>query len=115
MSDGSEHRSLERVEAPQLVVVFDAMTHRELGTIVNMHEEGFLLIGSGSLGENCVFQLQFELSEAVDGVDKISVGAECLWTNETGGGDQLWAGFHIIDISEEDKTIIKHLLVQIGE
>ncbi len=111
----TENRSKERVDVPQLVAVFDSLSDIELGTIVNLHEEGFLLIGSGVVGDNRVYQLRFEFSDPVDDVTNISIGAECLWTNETGSGDKIWAGFHIIDISESDKTIISHLIHQISE
>ena len=111
----TENRAIQRIDVPQLVAVFDSLNDIELGTIVNLHEEGFLLIGEGIIGDNRVYQLRFEFSEKVDDIDQISVGAECLWTNETGSGDKIWAGFHIIDISETDKTIISHLIHQIGE
>ena len=112
--ENDEHRSLERLDVPQLVVVYDQIHERELGTIVNMHEEGFMLIGEEDLGEDGVFQMRFEFAEPVRGVNQLVIGAECLWTNETGVGDKLWAGFHIIDISGEDKRVIADLVKQIG-
>ena len=109
-----EHRAKTRVNIPQLVVVFDHLTQSELGTVVNLHEEGFLLIGDRHVDEDHVYQLRFEMSAPIDGKTSLFVGAECLWVNETGSGDKVWAGFHIIDIEAEDSLLITHLIEQIG-
>jgi len=37
------------------------------------------------------------------------VGAECLWTRETNSGDQLWYGFHIVDLAEHDLATLRLL------
>ena len=106
---GRDKRQLERVPVHESVTVVDAMREMELGKMVNLHEEGFLLITNHEIKENSLFQLKFLFSEEIDGETEVGVGAECLWTLETDTGHQLWAGFHIMDLSEKGQLIITAL------
>lgn len=107
--ESNEKRSRERVYINGSVLVVDAMRDIELGKLVNLHEDGFLLITSEVIEEGSIYQLKFYPQPPIDGVSEISVGAECLWIDETGSGEQVWAGFHIMDISDEGLASIKDL------
>lgn len=109
-----EQRRRERKGVEQLIAVSDALLGEDVGQVVNIHEEGFMLIGSGQIRENCLYQLMMNLSQPIDNCKKISVGAECLWLKETDSGTQYWAGFQIIDIAEKDRALIP-LLGSLGE
>lgn len=104
-----EKRSRERIYINGSVLVFDTMRDVELGKLVNLHEDGFLLISNEPIEEGSIYQLKFYPQPPIDGVSEVSVGAECLWLDETGSGEQVWAGFHIMDISSEGLTSIKDL------
>ncbi|WP_188149917.1 hypothetical protein [Teredinibacter waterburyi] len=110
----NDSRRLPRVAVQQIVVVFDAMLDQELGRIVNLNQEGFMLIGD-SVKENCLYQLNFFLSEPIGDVSTLSIGAECLWVRETVGDDRNWAGFHILDIADADLKVIDELISQIDD
>ncbi len=105
----TEKRCLARREIDRHIVVKDALLDAEVGRVVNINEKGFMLIGSGQIRENCLYQLCLHLDEPVGPSEYISVGAECLWVKETDSGTQYWAGFNIIDVSEQDYAIIKSL------
>ncbi len=111
-ADG-ENRRLARAEVQQVITVRDSLRDIEVGRIVNLHEEGFMLIGGDSVKENCLYQMQFVLTEPVDGRSELSIGAECLWVRETVGDDRNWAGFHILDMAPADVGIISKLKEQI--
>tara|TARA_R110000868_G_scaffold174376_2_gene411043 strand:- start:253 stop:597 length:345 start_codon:yes stop_codon:yes gene_type:complete len=106
LQNTSESRRRERKAVEQLIEVKDVMLDSDVGRVVNIHEEGFMLIGDGQIRENCLYQLALDLAEPVSAVDSLSVGAECLWMKETDSGTQYWAGFQIIDISDDDRAII---------
>lgn len=112
-SDDGESRRLKRAPILQVITVRDVMRDVEVGRIVNLHEEGFMIIGDATVKENCLYQMRFLLSEAVDGIVEIDVGAECLWIRETAGDDRNWAGFHIMDLASTDIAIITKLQQQI--
>lgn len=107
--DSSEKRSRERIYINGSVLVVDAMRDVELGKLVNLHEDGFLLITSEPIEEGSIYQLKFFPQPPIDGVSEINVGAECLWIDETGSGEQIWAGFHIMDISDAGLGSIRDL------
>lgn len=107
-----EKRRKYRTDVEQRIEVLNSITNKLLGKVVNISEDGFMLIShdaAGEIKENCLYQLKFILAKDVDGVSDISLGAECLWLNETGAGEQLWCGFQVIDISDSDRDIM-HLL-----
>ncbi len=114
MSDNNR-RNLTRIPVNQSVFVRDAIRDLEVGKLVNLHNEGFMVIGGLDIQCDCLYQLTFNMAVPVDGESSIGVGAECLWRTETGGDDQYWAGFHIIDLAEKDRPIMKKLVEEIGE
>ncbi|WP_086930959.1 PilZ domain-containing protein [Agarilytica rhodophyticola] len=109
-SNDGDKRNKQRKSVDQHIKVTNTLQKVEIGSIVNLHEEGFMLIGDGQIRENCLYQLSFNFSDAVDGCDSLCLGAECLWIKETDSGTQYWSGFQIIDLSEKDKTTISKLI-----
>lgn len=107
----NEHRRLERKEVDRHIAVKNALLDCDVGRIVNLHADGFMIIGHGEIRADCLYQFVMLLNEEIDGCARISVGAECLWLKETDSGTQYWAGFHIMDISDEDRAIISKITV----
>lgn len=106
-------RHMDRYKVNQHVLVVNSLCNQLLGNIVNIHEEGFMLIGNSvSISDRRIYQLMFQFSSPVLEKNKIALGAECLWVRET-SGEQYWAGFQIIDISTDDKKAIASLCAQI--
>ncbi|WP_045858117.1 hypothetical protein [Teredinibacter purpureus] len=110
-----EHRGLKRAPVHQVILVRDVLHDVEVGRVVNLHEEGFMILGGDEVKENCLYQLQFTLSSEIDGVTCMNIGAECLWIRETVGDTRNWAGFHIVDIAGPDVDIISKLKNQIDD
>lgn len=106
-------RKLPRKSVNQDISVVNVTTETAIGKVANLHEEGFMLFGAVGLKENGVYQLRWDLQIPVGEKSSIAVGAECLWLRDTGVGNQLWAGFQIIDIADEDKKLIPGLVEQI--
>ena len=108
-NEPDNRRRIQRKPMQIPVIVFDVIRNLEIGRIVNIHEEGFMIIGDQEVRENCLYQLAFDLDYGEGQVQRIMVGAECLWISETSGDDQIWAGFQIIDIAEEDTKVLSTL------
>lgn len=108
-----ESRRLARMSVQQVILVRDSLRDIEIGRVVNLHEEGFMLIGGSDVRENCLYQTRFILAEPVGDITELDIGAECLWVRETVGDDRNWAGFHIMDIAPDDVKIISLLKEQI--
>jgi hypothetical protein len=104
-----ENRSHDRVEVSEVIRVIDRQTGAELGRLVNISEEGFMLLGSQPVAENSILQLSLEFESGTDTASSILIGVESLWCHASSDQAQYWAGFYIIDISDEDLERIRHL------
>lgn len=101
----SEKRSKTRLAVTLEILVRDRLSGLILGKLANIHEEGFMVIGSGDMREDALYQVRLEAPEM-----EVHAGAECLWISETGTGDKLWAGFTFLDINEEDQDKLLQLV-----
>jgi hypothetical protein len=104
-----EMRSHERVEVSEVIRVIDRQTGADLGQLVNISEEGFMLLGSQPVAENSILQLSLEFETGPYTASPILIGVESLWCHSSSDQTQYWAGFYIIDISDEDLQRVRHL------
>ena len=104
-----EMRGHSRVEVSEVIRVVDRQTDMELGRLVNISEEGFMLLGSDPVAENTILQLSLEFDSGENQTAPILIGVECLWCHSSSDQKQYWAGFYIIDISDEDLKRVRHL------
>ncbi len=106
----SEMRNKTRVDVPDVVCVTDRQTRSHFGQLVNISEEGMMILISEPVAENTVFQLSLGFCNKDGDVEPIEIGVECLWCNQSTTDGQFWAGFYVIDISEQDQEKIRRLL-----
>ena len=104
-----EMRNHNRVEISEVIRVINRQTGADLGQLVNISEEGFMLLGSQSVPEDSIFQLALEFESGNNNTAPILIGVECLWCHSSSDQTQYWAGFYIIDISDEDLERVRHL------
>jgi hypothetical protein len=104
-----EMRSHSRTEVSEVIRVLDRQTGTDLGRLVNISEEGFMLLGSQPVSENSVLQLSLEFESGENKTSPILIGVENLWCHSSNDQTQYWAGFYIIDISDEDLERVRHL------
>ena len=104
-----EMRSHNRAEVSEVIRVLDRQTGTDLGRLVNISDEGFMLLGSQPVAADSIFQLSLEFESATDNIHPILIGVESLWCHSSNDQTQYWAGFYIIDISDEDLERVRHL------
>lgn len=102
---GDEKRTLKRIAVNNDVFVRDRSDGELLGKVANIHMEGFMLIGPRTLKEDALFPLLLETEGLV-----IAANAECLWTSETGSGDQSWAGFGFLELDPEEERKLAEMV-----
>ena len=107
-----EKRRQVRIPVDEEICVRDTVSGMELGTLANIHDEGFMVISDGGLKEDHLYQVVFELG---DDKGVIELGSECLWISETGTGDQVWAGFQIMSLGDGAREQIQKLKAQYQE
>ena len=104
-----EMRSHSRVEVSEVIRVVDRQTGTDLGRLVNISEEGFMLLGTEPVTEDNIFQLSLEFQTEGSDASPVLIGVESLWCHASSDQTQYWSGFYIIDISDEDLERVKHL------
>ncbi|HUT41937.1 MAG TPA: PilZ domain-containing protein [Gammaproteobacteria bacterium] len=106
----SEMRKTVRVDVPGTVCVTDRQANRDFGQLANISEEGLMILVSEPVVENSVFQLALGFCNEAGDSEPIEIGVECLWCNQSNKADQYWAGFYVIDISEQDQERLRQLI-----
>lgn len=95
-----EQRRLRRHALSEPVDVLDRVSQSSLGRLVNIHREGLMVMGNYPFIDERLYLLELVLPTAVNGRKTIPLGVDCLWSRSD--DTQLhWAGFRIIDASDE--------------
>lgn len=102
-----DSRQSHRLKPAASCHVIDALSASLLGEVLNISSDGLMLASPLSIGEGSIFQVDIHCD--LSDVGRISAGIECLWTEPYGNGGTL-AGFHIIDISDQDQDVLHCLL-----
>ncbi|HEY4581412.1 MAG TPA: PilZ domain-containing protein [Lysobacter sp.] len=97
---GDESRRSRRRRVEERVEVVDAMTGQAVGQLGNVSESGMLLLASGPLRDDCLYQLHFVLPDRAGGRHDFEVGAHLLWRNEAAAPGQAWTGFRFLSFDD---------------
>lgn len=110
----SEERRISKRVAAQSgdISIRDKIADKDMGTIGNLSETGFMLVTRSDIEVDSVFQL--ELSDNSSG-QKIQIGAVCLWNSQASTQQMFWSGFHIIDISAEAEAILRDIVARLAD
>ena len=104
-----ERRITDRVDTPSgQIHVFDQMIGEEIGTVANISTTGFMLVADRHIEVDSIFQLRLLTS---DTQEEFRLGALCLWNSDASSASTSWAGFHIIDISDETQSRLDKLIL----
>lgn len=101
----ADQRSHPRVTIPEHPQVVDAHSGALIGQLVNLSPDGLMLASARPIARNSVCQMRIPLM-ADDRRLEITIGAECLWCEDTNGSGTHWSGFQIIDISAKDQAVV---------
>lgn len=105
-----EKRKLPRTRVQEALDVIDVHAERSLGRIVDISVEGMMLLSPEEIPVQAIYQLQIPLPPELEVCGRVSLGVESLWSRQSNDGTQYWTGFHVIDISDEDRDCIERLV-----
>ena len=80
--------------------VRDINRNQAIGCLVDLSEDGFMLLSAEHFDAGLILQLRFDLQVAINGQMFIDLGAESLWCSAANKAEHFWTGFRIIDASE---------------
>lgn len=101
-----EFRRARRQSTPDHIDVIDTMTEHVIGRLGNLSETGMLVISGGSLVEDGLYQLRFQLPTD-HGDEMVEVGAHLLWQNLANTPGQAWSGFRFITLTDASQACLR--------
>mgnify|MGYP006172102953 CR=1 FL=1 len=108
-----ERRQHSRHGTEMQLEVFDLNSGQRLGRIVDLSADGFMLFSDTPLAADELIECRLVSEQEIDGVCEITLGADCLWSRPGADGQHCWAGFHIIDLADDQaaalEVLLKHL------
>lgn len=104
-----------RKRAAEAIVVINAMTGETIGRIGNFSSDGMMLISNHPIPEEHLYQVQFQLRDAMHTVRKLELGIQCLWSEAARTEHSHWAGCKIIDISDAEQQLLNEWLERATE
>lgn len=108
----TEQRRLPRKKADDSFEIFDAVTNASLGRLINITVEGLMAYSSNiEISSGSIYQLVMPLPQPINNYDKVTFGAEVVWSSTSEDTNDTWSGFQIIDISFQDRDILEELIV----
>lgn len=107
MEDRRQH---SRQSTELQLEVFDMHSGQRLGRVVDLSREGFMLFSDTPLAADAVVECRIVSEQLIEGVGEVQLGADCLWSRPGADGQHCWAGFHIIDLADDQAAALEILL-----
>ncbi|MDF3933088.1 PilZ domain-containing protein [Pseudomonas citronellolis] len=108
-----ERRQHSRHSTDLKVEVYDLNTGRSIGRLADLSIEGFMLCGSAVPAADSVLECRLVPLPPLHEVGEITLGADCLWSRGGADGQLGWAGFHIIDLADDQAQALEELIAHL--
>ena len=109
-ADVNEHRRSDRKAPENVVPVVNTLTGEQMGHIGNLSVEGMMLIARMAIEPGLMFQICFSLADVAGKEQAFNVGAICLWCSEASAPNTFWAGFEMMDMSDEEALALRSIV-----
>ena len=108
-----ERRQHSRHGTELQLEVFDLNIGQRLGRIVDLSADGFMLFSDTPHTADAVLQCRLVCSAGAQDLPEVRLGADCLWSRPGADGQHCWAGFHIIDLADDQARALEILLARL--
>ena len=108
------NRKLKRRHLIYYLRVFDKNSGKLMGHLVDVTQEGILLISEEPVPENTEYSLNMVLPETLEGEEMIEFRATSLWSKRDINPSFIATGYKIHDLSTEKSGIISSLVERFG-
>lgn len=94
--------------------VFDGLSNKILGHLINMSEKGVLLMTDGPVDLNEDYRLRIRLPAFVWDRHEVVLKGTSRWCRKELGRDQYFTGFQVYDLDTSTEKIISNLIKDLG-
>lgn len=115
MHSNADRRSLPRYQLDARIEVINQTSGTTLGTLVDIHLEGLLLMGAEQLQSDHLYQIKLMLGGSDSNLEPIEFGIDCLWARAMAQEGRFWAGCRIIDVSPAAQKNLEQLISVFGK
>ncbi len=105
-----ERRQHSRHTTGVQLEVFELHSGQRLGRIVDLSSDGFMLFSDTPLRADTLVECRLVSEQVIEGVGEIRLAADCLWSRPGADEQHCWAGFHIIDLAQDQADALELLL-----
>lgn len=112
-----EKKNLRQIDRRYLVFylrVFDGMSSKILGHLVDISEQGVMLISDSPLSANEDYRLRMHLPVPVKETAEILINATSRWCKPDTNPDFYLAGFQLHNLTADNRKIIRSLIGEFG-
>lgn len=110
IGDHQEKRKIARRHLVFYLRIFDGMSSRVLGHLVDISTRGAMLVCDGPIQVNQEFRLRMRLPKDIGGRTELVMDALSRWCKPDTNPDFFVAGFQLTALGEEYEEYIKRLI-----
>lgn len=109
-----ERRKLKRRHLIYYLRVFEQGTNKLMGHLVDLTQEGIMLISEDPIEVNKVYHLRMILPSRMGGKEEWLFDAESRWCKKDVNPDFYDTGFQLLNLKQEGLEIISNLIQGFG-
>lgn len=113
-NQSGEQRSLSRHHLIYYLRVFDGISNRVVGHIVDISPQGIMLISDEPVSVHEEFRLRMRFPGSGSDQEELIFDAVCKWCREDDNPEFYIAGFQIQDLPEPATNFIQGLIAEFG-
>lgn len=110
----AEQRSFSRHHLIYYLRVFDGVSNRVIGHIVDISSHGLMLITDEPIAVQEEFRMRMRFPGTGSEKEELLFNAECKWCREDENPEFYIAGFQIGDLPEPSASFIQGLIAEFG-
>ena len=107
-------RQVKRAHLIYYLRIFDSVTHREIGHLVDLSSQGMMIISEEPIPVGKELSCTMELPVPIDGCHEIAFTANCRWCKKDYNPAYYLSGCRFEDIRSEEVETIKYLINTFG-
>ena len=109
-----EQRKIKRRYLLYYMRIYDAVTHQQIGNLVDITPKGFMIVGEHPVPDGQTFRLRMELTSEVAEKPFLEFSACSKWCKPDVTPSMYNSGFEILGLAHEDITIIQRIIEEFG-